>query len=168
MLAVVAWKTYLSYFRKKSLYSKRKWLGIAMFVAWSYNWITAAVSYYLRTLPSNPQHPAPVFLLPYSLLGVQLMLPYILGAGVGALIVRKALKVEAAKAARKKSRVVDRMVCADNRTMARRPAEPKMRETIRFSHLDIDDGLSGNSVRAILQDRHGIYVVWHLEWPESI
>lgn len=103
VLAVVLWKTYLSYFEKKSLYSKRKWLGIAMFVAWSYNWITAAVSYYLRTLPSNPQHPAPVFLLPYSLLGVQLILPYILGVGVGALVLRQAIRSENAKSARRAS-----------------------------------------------------------------
>ena len=103
VFAVFAWKTYLSYFKKKQLYAKRKWLGIAMFVAWSYNWITAAISYYLRTLPSNPQHPAPVFLLPYSLLGVQLVLPYLLGAGIGAIILRKALKTEAAKATKRKS-----------------------------------------------------------------
>ena len=37
-----------------------------------------------------------------------------------------------------------------------------MRHTIRFSHLDVDDGLSGNSVRAILQDRQGF--MWFGTW----
>ena len=99
---MVAWKTYLSYFVKKPLYTKRKWLGAAMFVAWSYNWLTAAVSYYLRTLPSNLQHPPPVFLLPYSLLWLQLALPFLLGGGISALIVRSAVKLERAKAAKRR------------------------------------------------------------------
>jgi hypothetical protein len=88
-LAVWIWKTWLSYFNKKPLYSKRKWLGIALFGAWAYNWITAAVSYYLRTVPPNKQHPAPVFLLPYEWLGVQLVLPFVLGGLIGWLIVRR-------------------------------------------------------------------------------
>jgi hypothetical protein len=66
VLVVVVWKTYLSYFRKRPLYTTFNWLGIARFVAWTYNWLTAAVSYYVRTLPSNLQHPPPVFLLPYK------------------------------------------------------------------------------------------------------
>ncbi len=101
VLFVVMWKTYLSYFNKKPLYRNRKWLGIAMFVAWAYNWLTATVSYYLRTLPSNPQHPAPVFLLPYRLLGLQLALPFILGGLIGALILRRSIKLEKAKAAKR-------------------------------------------------------------------
>ena len=100
VLFVVMWKTYLSYFNKKPLYRNRKWLGIAMFVAWAYNWLTATVSYYVRTLPSNPQHPAPVFLLPYRLLGLQLALPFILGGLIGALILRRSIKLEKAKAAK--------------------------------------------------------------------
>ena len=100
VLFVVMWKTYLSYFNKKPLYRNRKWLGIAMFVAWTYNWLTAAVSYYVRTLPSNPQHPAPVFLLPYRLLGLQLALPFILGGLIGALILRRSIKLEKAQAAK--------------------------------------------------------------------
>jgi hypothetical protein len=75
-------------------------LGIAMFLAWTYNWLTAAVSYYVRTLPSNPQHPAPVFLLPYRLMGLQLALPFILGGLIGALILRRSIKLEKAKAAK--------------------------------------------------------------------
>jgi hypothetical protein len=101
---VVVWKTCLSYFKKKPLYGKRKWLGIAMFLAWSYTWLTAAVSYYVRTLPSNPQHPAPVFLLPYRLLGLQLALPFILGGSIGALILRAAIKHERAAAAKRAAR----------------------------------------------------------------
>jgi hypothetical protein len=104
VLAVVAWKTYLSYFKKQSLYTRRKWLGIAMFVAWAYNWLTAAVSYYVRTLPSNPQHPAPVFLLPYRLLWLQLLLPFVLGGIVGTLVLRAAIEEERAKAARRTAR----------------------------------------------------------------
>jgi len=100
VLFVVMWKTYLSYFNKKLLYRNFKWLGIATFVAWAYNWLTAAVSYYVRTLPSNPQHPAPVFLLPYRLLGLQLALPFILGGLIGALILRRSIKLEKAKAAK--------------------------------------------------------------------
>jgi hypothetical protein len=97
VLFVVFWKTYLSYFKRKPLYSKRKWLGIAMFLAWAYNWLTAAVSYYVRTLPTNPQHPAPVFLLPYEWLGLQLALPFILGGFIGALILRRATRLEQAR-----------------------------------------------------------------------
>ncbi|MBN1582116.1 MAG: response regulator [Anaerolineae bacterium] len=37
-----------------------------------------------------------------------------------------------------------------------------MRQTIRFAHLDIDDGLSNNSVRTILQDRQGF--MWFGTW----
>jgi hypothetical protein len=65
-----------------------------MFAAWSYNWLSAAVSYYLRTQPANLQHPLPNFLLPYELMGLQLALPFILGAIVGALIVRRAVQSE--------------------------------------------------------------------------
>lgn len=94
VFAVVIWKTYLSYFKKKSLYSKRKWLGIAMFGAWCYNWITAAISYYLRTVPPNKQHPDPNFLLPFNWAWVQIILPYILGGIIGALILWQAHKKE--------------------------------------------------------------------------
>ena len=80
LVVIFAWKTWLSYFDKAKLYKKRRWLGPAMFGVWAFTWITAAISYYLRTLPSNPQHPPPSFLLPYSLLAVQLALPFVLGA----------------------------------------------------------------------------------------
>lgn len=99
VLAVWVWKTWLSYFNKKPLYSKRKWLGIALFVAWSYNWITAAISYYVRTVPPNKQHPAPVFLLPYRLLGIQLVLPYILGGIVGFFVIRAVVRSQQKKTA---------------------------------------------------------------------
>jgi hypothetical protein len=92
VLAVVLAKTYLSYFRKKPLFGKAKWLGIAMFAAWTYNWITAAVSYYVRTQPGNLQHPEPVFLLPYELLGLQLALPFLVGAVIAALVLRQAAR----------------------------------------------------------------------------
>jgi hypothetical protein len=104
VLVVILWKTYLSYFGKRKLYRSFKWLGIAAFLAWTYTWLTAAVSYYLRTLPSNPQHPPPVFLLPYEYLGLQLALPFILGGIIGALILRQAIKLEKAEAAKKAAR----------------------------------------------------------------
>jgi len=94
VFAVVVWKTYLSYFTKKPLYKKRTWLGIAMFIAWSYNWLSAATSYYLRTVPPNKQHPDPNFLLPFNWLGLQLILPYILGGIIGTLILRQAIEKE--------------------------------------------------------------------------
>jgi hypothetical protein len=90
VVAVFAWKTYLSYFKKSSLYGGRSWLGPALFAAWAYTWITAAISYYLRTLPSNPQHPAPSFLLPYSWMGLQLALPFILGGLIGLITLKRA------------------------------------------------------------------------------
>lgn len=90
IVVIFAWKTYLSYFKKAPLYAKRKWLGPALFTAWAYTWITAAVSYYLRTLPSNPQHPPPSFLLPYEWMGVQLVLPFVWGGLIGVITARKA------------------------------------------------------------------------------
>lgn len=101
VLVVVLTKTYLSYFRKKPLYGKAKWLGIAMFLAWSYNWITAAISYYVRTQPDNFQHPQPVFLLPFELMGFQLALPFLLGAIIGALILRQTVRSETSEAKRR-------------------------------------------------------------------
>lgn len=79
-LLFIAWKTWLSYFSKPALYGRRIWLGPAAFLSWAFTWISAAVSYYLRTLPNNPQHPPPVFLLPYNWLWLQLALPFVLGA----------------------------------------------------------------------------------------
>jgi len=102
VLLIFVWKTTLSYFRKKSLYTSRKWLGIALFVAWAYNWLSAATSYYMRTLPGNPQHPAPVFLLPYNWLWLQLTLPFLLGGLIGAWVLRAAIRLEQARAAKRK------------------------------------------------------------------
>jgi hypothetical protein len=92
VVVVFAWKTYLSYFKKGPLYGKYRWLGPSLFVAWTYTWVTAAVSYYLRTLPSNPQHPAPSFLLPYSYMGLQIALPFILGGLIGLVTLRRSTR----------------------------------------------------------------------------
>ena len=89
---IVIWKTYISYLRKPLIYKQCKWLGAATFIAWSYNWISSAFSYYLRTLPSNPQHPPPTYLLPIELLWLQIILPFIIGAIIGYIILRKAEK----------------------------------------------------------------------------
>jgi hypothetical protein len=79
LVGVFVWKTWLSYFDKPKLYRKKRWLGPAMFGVWSFTWITAAISYYVRTLPTNPQHAPPSFLLPYNLIVVQLALPFVIG-----------------------------------------------------------------------------------------
>lgn len=90
VLVIILWKTYHSYFDKRPLYGPRKWLGVAAFLAWTFTWITAAISYYVRTVPPNLQHPPPVFLLPYRLMWVQIILPFLLGAMIGFVILRKA------------------------------------------------------------------------------
>ena len=104
VLFVVIWKTVLSYFKKKPLYGRMKWLGIAMFLAWTYNWLTAAVSYYVRTVPPNLQHEPPVFLLPYKLMGLQLVLPFVLGGIVGVLILWRAIRLERIEAVKRAAR----------------------------------------------------------------
>lgn len=103
VLVFFVWKTWLSYFNKKPLYKNRKWLGIALFAAWAYNWITAAISYYVRTVPPNKQHPAPVFLLPYRWMGVQIVLPFLLGALISYFIIRGAVRAEEKKSASRRS-----------------------------------------------------------------
>jgi len=99
VLVFFFWKTWDSYFKKAALYGKRKWLGIALFLSWSFTWITSAVSYYERTRPGNFQHPPPAFLLPSSLFGLQLVLPFVLGGIVGILTLSRAIRLE--KAAKK-------------------------------------------------------------------
>ena len=91
---IVIWKTYLSYFRKPLIYKQCKWLGVATFIAWSYNWISSAFSYYLRTLPSNPQHPPPTYLLPFEFSWLQIILPFIIGTLIGLFLLRAADKKE--------------------------------------------------------------------------
>jgi hypothetical protein len=88
IVGIFTWKTWLSYFDKTKLYKKRKWLGPALFGAWAFTWITAAISYYVRTLPSNPQHPEPSFLLPARLMGVQIFMPFVIGGLIGWTILR--------------------------------------------------------------------------------
>lgn len=97
VLAVIVYKTYLSYFKKPSIYKKGKWLGIATFIAWAYTWITSAISYYLRTLPSNPQHEPPTYLLDIELIWLQIILPFLIGSIIGYLIIRSADKIEKKK-----------------------------------------------------------------------
>ena len=36
VVVVFAWKAYLSYFKKGSLYARQRWLGPALFIAWAY------------------------------------------------------------------------------------------------------------------------------------
>jgi len=90
---IIILKTYLSYFNKWLIYKTSKWLGVATFIAWSYNWVSSVISYYLRTLPSNPQHDPPIYLLPIGLMWLQIIIPFIIGALIGYAILRKADKI---------------------------------------------------------------------------
>ncbi len=108
VVVIITLKTYLSYFKKSYLYRKQraKWLGIATFIAWAYTWLTAAISYYLRTViqgtwDPNKQHPPPALLLPFWLFPFQLTIPFIIGAIIGILILKEAKKIEAEKEAKK-------------------------------------------------------------------
>ncbi len=94
--AIIIWKTYISYFRKPHIYKLWKRLGAATFIAWSFNWISSAFSYYLRTIPVGPPqtHDPPTFLLPIELMWLQIILPFMIGALLGFIIVRKANKKE--------------------------------------------------------------------------
>ncbi|MFW9948673.1 MAG: hypothetical protein ACFFKA_00935 [Candidatus Thorarchaeota archaeon] len=97
IFAIVLLKTYLSYFNKPLIYRTGKWLGVATFIAWAQNWVSSGISYYLRTLPSNPQHSPPIYLLPINLMWLQIILPFIIGAIIGFLVLRAADKIERKK-----------------------------------------------------------------------
>ncbi len=97
VMIVIIWKTYISYFRKPSIYKKGKWLGIATFLAWAFTWISSAFSYYLRTLPSNPQHPSPTYLLPFNLLWLQILIPFLIGTLISYFVLQAAHKLELRK-----------------------------------------------------------------------
>ncbi|MHA1673537.1 MAG: hypothetical protein ACTSYI_07905 [Promethearchaeota archaeon] len=90
---IFLYKTYLPYFNKRKLYTKAKWLGPATYIGWAYTWITAAISYYVRTVPPNLQHDPPKYLLPYSLFGLQILLPFVIGALISIPILIKAEKL---------------------------------------------------------------------------
>ncbi|NHI91008.1 MAG: hypothetical protein EAX96_00810 [Candidatus Lokiarchaeota archaeon] len=101
VIVVLVAKTYLSYFKKQTLYKRAGWLGVATFIAWAFTWITAGISYYLRTIPTNPQHPPPSFLLPFPIFPLQIALPFIIGAIIGTLILWRANINEIEKLAKK-------------------------------------------------------------------
>ena len=98
IIIVVVWKTYISYFKKKSIYRKGKWLGIATFIAWAYTWVTSAISYYLRVegswFPALWQHDPPIILLPFDVFWLQILLPFILGILISWPIVKSAKAIE--------------------------------------------------------------------------
>lgn len=102
ILVIIFWKTYISYFKKPSVYKKGKWLGIATFIAWAATWITSAISYYIRTTPENPQHASPTYLLPLELMWLQILMPFLVGIVIGYFILRAAEKLEKEKEARSK------------------------------------------------------------------
>jgi len=102
VLVVIVLKVYLSYFNKKILYARVKGsLGVAAFIAWAFTWITSAIAYYTRTLPTNPQFPPPTYLLPFELMGLQITIPFLIGGAIGIIVVMKSRNVEKIKAARK-------------------------------------------------------------------
>ncbi len=103
VMIVIIWKTYISYFKKPSIYRKGKWLGIATFIAWAFTWISSAFSYYLRTLPSNPQHPPPTYLLSFELSWLQISMPFLIGSIIGYLIIRSANILEKKKQLKRQS-----------------------------------------------------------------
>ena len=91
---IILYKTFLSYFNKQKIYKQAKWLGSATFLAWAYTWITAAISYYERTVVPNLQHAPPKYLLAYNLYWLQILLPFILGGIISIPILIKAIKIE--------------------------------------------------------------------------
>ena len=97
VMVVIIYKTYISYFKKPSVYRKGKWLGIATFIAWAFTWISSAFSYYLRTLPSNPQHEPPTYLLPFELMWLQILIPFIVGILISYFILKSADRIEKKK-----------------------------------------------------------------------
>ena len=106
-MVIILFKYYLSYFHKKTLYKRMKYLGPATFLSWAFTWITAAISYWIRLnpLPTHPDpHPQPLYLqlFIYAPL-LQILLPFILGIIIGLIIWWKADKVQKKKDAQKKS-----------------------------------------------------------------
>ncbi|MHA1745083.1 MAG: hypothetical protein ACTSWW_03720 [Promethearchaeota archaeon] len=90
---IILYKTYLAYFNKKKMYKQAKWLGPTTFVAWAYTWVTAAISYYVRTVPPNLQHEPPKYLLPYEIYWLQILLPFIIGGLISIPILVNAKKL---------------------------------------------------------------------------
>lgn len=97
VMVVIIWKTYISYFKKGSIYKKGRYLGIATFLAWAFTWITSAIAYYERTIPPNIQHEPPWILLPYDLMWFQIILPFLIGFFIALPIMRSAMKLELKK-----------------------------------------------------------------------
>ncbi|QEE15239.1 hypothetical protein DSAG12_01064 [Promethearchaeum syntrophicum] len=94
---IILYKTFLSYFDKQKIYKQAKWLGSATFLAWAYTWITAAISYYERTVFPNLQHEPPIYLLPYNVYWIQILLPFIFGGIISIPILLKAKKFDKGK-----------------------------------------------------------------------
>jgi len=98
---IILAKIILSYNNKKFMYRHGKWFGIATFIAWAYTWVTSAVSYYLRTVPPNLQHEPPIILLPFGLLWLQILIPFLIGSLVSIPILIKAEKTLQKKESKK-------------------------------------------------------------------
>jgi len=104
IMAVLVAKTLIAYFRKKNMYKYGKWLGMATFIAWAWTWITAATSYYVRTVAPNLQHEPPFFMLPFPLFPLQILLPFLIGFLISIVILKKANEIEIEKELKKASK----------------------------------------------------------------
>ena len=110
IMVVILWKTYISYFKKGSVFKYGRKLGIATFLAWAYTWITSAFSYYWRIEPPNlakttKPFPPPLFLLPIDLLWLQIIFPFILGLLIFYPIYKKAERLEKNKEKKRKEQL---------------------------------------------------------------
>ena len=104
IMGTIIAKTLLGYFKKQKMYKYGKWLGIATFVAWAWTWITSGFSYYLRTIPPNLQHPAPVLLLPFPLFWLQILMPFLIGFLISYILLKKANVIEVEKELKKQAK----------------------------------------------------------------
>ena len=105
VMVIIIWKTFISYFKKQSVYKKGKWLGIATFIAWAFTWISSAFSYYFRVDPPNIvqttyPHDPPRYLLPIELMWLQIIIPFLVGGIISYFILKAANRVEMKKAER--------------------------------------------------------------------
>ena len=102
---IILWKSFASYFSKKNVFKKGKWLGSATFVSWAILWITSAIAFYANVegLPwsagAGTLHKAPGVLLPPTIWGIilQILIPFVIGALISWPILVKAHKLELEK-----------------------------------------------------------------------
>jgi hypothetical protein len=105
IMAIIIWKTYVSYFSKKKVFKQGKWLGIATYISWLITWVTSAIAFYANVegLPwstgAGTLHEAPGVLLPGTIWGIvlQILIPFIIGALISWPVLVKAHRLEQEK-----------------------------------------------------------------------